>query len=291
MLFEIVRRRKIWYAISLLVLIPGLISLFVQGLNLGIDFTGGNIFEVRFNKQVTVNELRNALSEYELQDSVIQQSGGNDYIIRTKELSLAESGKVVSGLKSKLGELTVMKNDQVGPTIGKELTRNALLALLVAFILMLGYISWRFEFKQGVAALLALIHDVFVVTGIFSLFQLEVDSYFVAAILTIIGYSINDTIVIFDRIRENMLSRKKGQSLEELVNSSLWQTMARSINTVMTVIFVLLALFFLGGSTIKIFVLALLIGVFSGCYSSIFNASQIWVDLKLMEGNKKKAAA
>ncbi|ACV62010.1 protein-export membrane protein SecF [Desulfofarcimen acetoxidans DSM 771] len=291
MLFEIVRRRKIWYVISLLVLIPGLISLFVQGLNLGIDFTGGNIFEVRFNKQVTVNELRNALSEYELQDSVIQQSGGNDYIIRTKELSLAESGKVVSGLKSKLGELTVMKNDQVGPTIGKELTRNALLALLVAFMLMLGYISWRFEFKQGVAALLALIHDVFVVTGIFSLFQLEVDSYFVAAILTIIGYSINDTIVIFDRIRENMLSRKKGQSLEELVNSSLWQTMARSINTVMTVIFVLLALFFLGGSTIKIFVLALLIGVFSGCYSSIFNASQIWVDLKLMEGNKKKAAA
>nr|WP_042316758.1 protein translocase subunit SecF [Desulfofarcimen acetoxidans] len=290
-MFEIVRRRKIWYVISLLVLIPGLISLFVQGLNLGIDFTGGNIFEVRFNKQVTVNELRNALSEYELQDSVIQQSGGNDYIIRTKELSLAESGKVVSGLKSKLGELTVMKNDQVGPTIGKELTRNALLALLVAFMLMLGYISWRFEFKQGVAALLALIHDVFVVTGIFSLFQLEVDSYFVAAILTIIGYSINDTIVIFDRIRENMLSRKKGQSLEELVNSSLWQTMARSINTVMTVIFVLLALFFLGGSTIKIFVLALLIGVFSGCYSSIFNASQIWVDLKLMEGNKKKAAA
>ena len=290
MLFEIIRRRKVWYAISMLFIIPGLISLMLQGLNLGIDFTGGNLVEVRFDKQVQVKDLREALREYELQDSMIQQSGNTDYFIRTKELSLEDSNKLVNGLKSKLGGLTVLRNELVGPTIGKELSQKALLALLVASLLMLGYISWRFEFKQGVAALLALFHDVLVVIGVFSLFQLEVDSSFVAAVLTIIGYSINDTIVIFDRIRENMLNRKKGQTLEELVNSSLWQTMARSINTVMTVVFVLLALYFLGGGTIKNFILAMLIGVISGCYSSIFNASPLWVDLRLMEEKKKVAA-
>ena len=290
MLFEIIRRRKVWYAISLLVVIPGLISLMLQGLNLGIDFTGGNLVEIRFDKQVQVKELREALREYKLQDTMIQQSGKSDFFIRTRELSLEESNKVINSLKSKLGGLTVLRNELVGPIIGKELTQKALLALFAASLLMLGYISWRFEFKQGVAALLALLHDVLVVTGVFSLFQLEVDSTFVAAVLTIIGYSINDTIVIFDRIRENMLNRKKGQTLEELVNSSLWQTMARSINTVMTVVFVLLALYFLGGGTIKNFILAMLIGVISGAYSSIFNASPLWVDLRLMDEKKKVAA-
>ena len=289
MLFEIIKRRKIWYAISLVFIIPGLISLMLQGLNLGIDFTGGNIFELRFTEQVQVKELREALREYKMEDSMIQQSGA-DFIVRTKELSLEQSNDLVSGLKDKLGDLTVLRNEQVGPTIGKELTQKALLALFAASLLMLAYISWRFEFKQGIAALIAITHDVLVVTGIFSLFQIEVDSAFVAAILTIIGYSINDTIVIFDRIRENMLNRKKGQALEELVNSSLWQTMARSINTVLTVVFVLLALYFLGGSTIKNFVLAMLIGVVSGCYSSIFNASPVWVDLRLMDEKKKVAA-
>ena len=290
MLFEIIRRRKVWYAISMLLIIPGLISLMLQGLNLGIDFTGGNILEVRFDKQVQVKELREALREYKLQDTMIQKSGKSDFFIRTRELSLEESNNVINSLKSKLGDLTVLRNELVGPIIGKELTQKALLALFAASLLMLGYISWRFEFKQGVAALLALLHDVLVVVGVFSIFQLEVESSFVAAVLTIIGYSINDTIVIFDRIRENMLNRKKGQTLEELVNSSLWQTMARSINTVLTVVFVLLALYFLGGSTIKNFVLAMLIGVVSGCYSSIFNASPVWVDLRLMEEKKKVVA-
>ena len=157
---------------------------------------------------------------------------------------------------------------------------------------MVIYITFRFEFKQGIAAILALLHDTLLVIGIFSLFRIEVDSAFIAAILTIIGYSINDTIVIFDRIRENLRMRKKGQSLEDLVNLSIWQTLARSINTVLTVMFVLLALYFLGGATVKTFVLAMIIGVASGAYSSIFNASPIWVDLRLMDkkGNAKAAA-
>ncbi|WP_066635148.1 protein translocase subunit SecF [Desulfolucanica intricata] len=288
--FEFVRRRKIWYTISLLVIIPGLISILLQGLNPGIDFTGGNVLEILFEKPVKLQEVRESLREFNLEGSWLQQSGSSDFIIRTPALSQKESDRVISGLEKKLGEMTVLRNDFVGPTIGRELTRNALLALFVAGLLMLGYITWRFEFKQGIAALLALLHDALVVVGIFSIFQIEVDSAFVAAILTILGYSINDTIVIFDRIRENMLNRKKGQAIEDIVNNSIHQTLARSINTALTVIFVLLALYVFGGSTIKNFILAMLIGVVSGAYSSIFGASQIWVDLKLREHGKKAMA-
>ncbi|MCL6561105.1 MAG: protein translocase subunit SecF, partial [Firmicutes bacterium] len=153
------------------------------------------------------------------------------------------------------------------------------------------YITIRFEFKQGVAAVVALLHDALVVLGVFSLFQIEIDSAFVAAVLTILGYSINDTIIIFDRIRENIKLKKVTGPLEDVINTSLWQTMARSINTVLAVLFVLLALYFLGGSTIKNFTLALLVGVTSGAYSSICNASPIWYDLKQLGRGKKNPSA
>ncbi|HHW42783.1 MAG TPA: protein translocase subunit SecF [Desulfotomaculum sp.] len=286
-----VRLRKIWYAISLAVILPGLISLMLQGLNLGIDFTGGNILEVRFEQAVPVEKVREVVSARGLEASHgIQKSGTSDYIIRTRHLTQDEQEKLMAALND-LGKNTVLRNESVGPTIGRELTTKAILALLVASVLMIIYIAIRFEFKQGIAAILALLHDILVITGIFSLFRIEVDSTFIAALLTIIGYSINDTIVIFDRIRENMRARKKGESLEDVVNISLWQTMTRSINTVLTVVFVLVALYFLGGSTIRNFVLAMLIGVISGAYSSIFNASPLWVDFKLLErrGRVKEA--
>ncbi|MBE3588028.1 MAG: protein translocase subunit SecF, partial [Thermoanaerobacteraceae bacterium] len=286
-----VRLRKIWYAISLAVILPGLISLMLQGLNLGIDFTGGNILEVRFEQAVPVEKVREVVSARDLEASHgIQKSGTSDYIIRTRHLTQDEQEKLMAALND-LGKNTVLRNESVGPTIGRELTSRAILALLVASVLMIIYIAIRFEFKQGIAAILALLHDILLVTGIFSLFRIEVDSTFIAALLTIIGYSINDTIVIFDRIRENMRARKKGESLEDVVNISLWQTMTRSINTVLTVVFVLVALYFLGGSTIRNFVLAMLIGVISGAYSSIFNASPLWVDFKLLErrGRVKEA--
>ncbi|MQL53693.1 protein translocase subunit SecF [Desulfofundulus thermobenzoicus] len=285
--------RKIWYAISIAVILPGLISLMLHGLNLGIDFTGGNILEVRFEQAMPVEKVREVVSARGLEASHgIQKSGASDYIIRTRHLTQDEQEKLMAALND-LGKNTVLRNESVGPTIGRELTTKAILALLVASVLMIIYITIRFEFKQGIAAIIALLHDTLVVTGIFSLFRIEVDSTFVAALLTIIGYSINDTIVIFDRIRENMRARKKGESLEDVVNISLWQTMTRSINTVLTVIFVLVALYFLGGSTIRNFVLAMLIGVFSGAYSSIFNASPLWVDFKLLErrGRVKEARA
>jgi preprotein translocase subunit SecF len=282
--------RFIWYALSLLVILPGIISLATRGLNLGIDFTGGSLLDVRFARAVETREVRQVLADFGLEKSLIQKSGPSSFIIRTRALDENESGKVVAALNSRLGGMTLLRNEKVGPVIGKELTQKAILAVLIASVLMLVYIAIRFEFKQGVAAVAALLHDVLVVLGVFSLFQIEVDSSFVAAVLTILGYSINDTIIIFDRIRENIKTKRVTGPLEDVINVSLWQTMARSINTVLAVLFVLVALYLFGGSTIKNFVLALIVGVSSGCYSSICNASPLWYDLKRL-GDKKKAPA
>lgn len=286
-MFHFIKHRKIWYIISLLVILPGLGSLITRGLNLGIDFTGGNLIEFKMGPDVTIQQVRETVDQLGYGSSRIQQSGNDTYLIRTVELEEEESAKLVSNLQTKLHDVQLLRNERVGPVIGKELTMKAIMALLIASVLMLIYITFRFEFKQGIAAIIALLHDILVVIGVFSLFQIEIDSAFVAAILTIIGYSINDTIIIFDRIRENMKTRKKGETLEDLANISLWQTLARSINTVLTVMFVLLALYFIGGITIKTFVLAMIIGVSSGAYSSMFNASSVWVDLKLMEKAKR----
>lgn len=291
MSLHFIRLRKLWYTLSILIILPGLISLMLQGLNKGIDFTGGNIIEVRFEHPVAVEKIRAAMAGQKLEASRgIQKSGESDYLIRTRHLTRDENDKLLASLE-KLGKVTILRNESVGPVIGRELTFKAIIAMVIASVLMVIYITIRFEFKQGIAAIVALLHDVLVVTGIFSLFRIEVDSTFVAAILTILGYSINDTIIIFDRIRENMRSRAKGEELEDLVNTSIWQTLPRSINTVLTVIFVLAAMYFLGGSTIRNFVLAMLIGVISGMYSSICNASPLWVDLKLLERRGKTKPA
>lgn len=282
-MFHFIRRRKLFYLLSILFILPGLISLAVQGLNLGIDFSSGSIVEVRFDKAVSVQEVREIVKDQGMETSRIQQSGDRDFLVRTTKLTQEDSKNLMSAFEEKISPAILLRNEYVDPIISTELFWKALGALAAASVLMIIYISFRFEFKQGVAAIIALVHDALVVLGIFSLFQIEVDSAFIAAILTIIGYSINDTIVIFDRIRENLRMRKRGQSLEDLVNLSLWQTLTRSINTSLTVMFVLLAILFLGGETIKIFILAMLIGVISGTYSSMCNASPVWVDLKLMD--------
>ncbi|MCF8010734.1 MAG: protein translocase subunit SecF [Clostridiales bacterium] len=283
MTFHFVKLRKIWYLISLAIIIPGLISLMLQGLSLGIDFTGGSLIEVRFQENVNINQVRGVVTEQGYKDAVIQKGDNKDYIIRTSELTEEESENILTALNENAGSMELLRNQRVSPIISNELIYSALWALLLASALILTYISIRFEFKQGIAAIIAILHDVFIVLSIFSLLQITVNSAFVAAMLTIIGYSINDTIIIFDRVRENLRTRKRKESLEDLVNASLWQTLARSINTVLTVMFVLVALFLFGGSTIQNFVLAMLIGVVSGAYSSIFTASPVWVDFKLRE--------
>jgi preprotein translocase subunit SecF len=289
---NIIGRRKIWFAISLALIIPGIISLLLQGLNLGLDFSKGYLFNYdKFPTSVNEKVIRAELGKLGIEDPEIKQGNkSNEWFIKTKLVSNEKAAKIEDTLKNKLKGHR-RSSDFIGPAIGAELLQNALLALVVASLAMLAYITYRFELLFGLAALIALFHDTFVVLGVFSIFQIEVNSYFVAAILTILGYSINDTIVIFDRIRENLAKKKKDQSLEDMVNDSVNQTMTRSINTVLTVVFTLVALLIFGGESIRTFILALLIGVLAGMYSSIFNASPLWVELKNWQAKRKTKTA
>jgi len=291
--FNIIGKRKIWYMLSLLFIIPGIISIFVQGFNLGIDFTGGTIVELKFAKPVTVLQVRDTLKDYGLENSTIQLAGkehieaSEDVFVRTAILPDETRRAVLDGMKEKLGEYQVLRTEKVGAVMGSELTLKAVLAMLISWVIIIMYISYRFELKFALSAIAALLHDIIIVMGVFSLLQKEIDGSFVAAIMTIIGYSINDTIVIFDRIRENLkLHFRKGGDLIELINHSIMQTMTRSIYTVLTVLFTVVSLFVFGGETTKNFALALLIGISCGAYSSIFNASPLWYDLKRIADKK-----
>ena len=293
--FDIVGRRKIWYAISLLVILPGIFCMIIKGVNFGIDFTGGTIIELRFEAPVGIQNVREVMKSYDLDNSTIQLSGeaanvteARDVMIRTVDLEEAERKAVMASLKDTLGNYAVLREEKVGATMGAELLLNALWATLLSWVLIVVYVSFRFEFKFGLAAVLALVHDVLVVLAAFSLTQRQLDSSFVAALLTIVGYSINDTIVIFDRIRENLkLHFRRGGDVAELANRSIYQTLTRSIYTVCTVLFTTFALYWFGGDTTKDFSFALLVGFLSGCYSSIFIASPLWVTLRTM-GERRK---
>ncbi len=287
--FDIIGHTKVWYALSLLVIIPGIICMFIKGFNFGIDFTGGTIIDLKFAQPVEITQVREVLHSYDLgSNSTIQLSGdasdvtsAQDVMIRTIDLEETERKAVMASLKEKLGDYTVLREEKVGATMGTELLLNALWATLLSWVLIVLYVSYRFEFRFGVAAVLALVHDILIVLSAFSLLQKQLDSSFVAALLTIVGYSINDTIVIFDRIRENLkLHFRRGGDINELVNRSIFQTLTRSIYTVCTVLFTTFALYYFGGDTTKDFSFALLVGFTSGCYSSIFIASPLWVTFR-----------
>ena len=288
--FNIVKKRYWWFVISLIVVIPGIISLFMQGLNLGIDFKGGTMLDITFNKQVSQAAITDTMKSVGLEGPVQLSNGGTSVLIRTEALEEAKRNELLGALQSKVGEYNKasLKEDKVGPAMGQELTRNAFWALLIAMGLMIGYITIRFQFSFAISGIIALLHDVLVVVGLFSLFQWEVDSTFVAAILTVFGYSINDTVIIFDRIRENEGKLKRLDSYEDMVDKSVWQTMRRSINTVITVLIALFSIFILGGESTRLFSLAMLIGVFSGAYSSIFIASQILLEIKIRTKKSRK---
>ncbi|MEE0777055.1 MAG: protein translocase subunit SecF [Bacillota bacterium] len=286
--FNIVGKRKIWYCISLVIIIAGLVSFFVQGFNTGIDFTGGSILQLTFEKEVAVGELRSTVSDLVEHTPLIQESeGSNTFNIRTDLTTDDEVNELLAAIESSHGAYTIDRNEMVGPTIGKELTLNAFLALLIACALMLVYITIRFQLRFGIASIITLVHDALILLSVFSIFQLEISSSFIAAILTVIGYSINATIVIFDRVRENKPTYHADR-IDDLVNDSVNQTLARSVNTVITTLLTLFALFFFGGETTRVFVLALIVGIAAGGYSSVFLSGSVYRDLCVHFGNKKK---
>lgn len=293
--FDIVGHRKIWYTFSSIIIIAGIICMLTRGFNLGIDFTGGTLLNLEFKEPVNINAVRSTLNEYVNSNAQIQMAGAqNDLetaqnvIIRTRTLSQEENENLLSGLQQSLGNYKVLREEKVGATIGNELIMNAVYATVISWILIIAYISYRFEFKFGIAAVMALIHDVLVVLSIFSLTQKEIDSSFIAALLTIVGYSVTDTIVIFDRIRENLkLHFKRGGDIEALANHSIYQTLTRSIYTVTTVLVTTIALFIFGGDTTKDFAFALMIGFAFGSYSSIFTATPLWVTFREFSERRK----
>lgn len=286
--FDIAGRAKIWFVISLLIIIPGIFSMMTRGLNFGIDFTGGTIIDLKFEQPVEISKVREALKPFGLDGATIQLSGessdvssSNNVMIRTIEMEENQRKEIMAGIKNSVGNYEVLREEKVGATIGGELIFNAIMALVISWVLIILYIAYRFEFRFGFAAVLALVHDILIVLAIFSFTQKQVDSSFVAALLTIVGYSINDTIVIFDRIRENLkLHFRRGGNVGELVNRSIYQTLTRSLYTVFTCLFTTFALYFFGGETTKDFAFALIIGFTSGCYSSIFIAGPLWLTFR-----------
>lgn len=275
---QIIQKRKWFYILSLIIIIPGLVSLFIQGLNLGIDFKGGSILQIRMEEKVQSAEVRAVLQELNLDNAEVQKSG-DEFFIRTVELDQEQFKELQDALKNKFANVEYLGSESVGAAIGSELTRNAILALVIATIAMLVYITFRFEWTFGVATVIPIIHNVLIVLGVFSIFQWEISSSFIAALLTVVGYTINDTIIIFDRVRENLRYKLKEDRMT-LLNKSITQTLNRTINTVLSTTFPLIALLLFGGTNLKTFVIAMLIGFVSGAYSSICLASSLWYDIK-----------
>ena len=304
-MLQIIQKRKIYYIFSGALFVIGLLSILIWGFKPSIDFTGGSLLEVQFSNSVpTVDQVNEAIKNVTLDGgAVVQPTGQNTVILRFKNTDEAKHQEILSALKNgfeKDGQtLTEKRFESIGPSIGQELFTKAIYSIIIVSIGIIIYVAWAFKkvsfpvesWKYGSIAVLALIHDITITSGIFAILGhfagVEVGMPFVAAILTILGYSVNDTIVVFDRVRENLFKNKKG-TFEEVVNDSVNQTMRRSINTVVTVLLALVAVYLFGGESIKTFALALIIGVVFGCYSSIFLASPLLVTVEQWSKNRGK---
>ncbi len=284
--FSIVKNYKIFFSITIIFLIIGFGSMIFKGFNLGIDFTGGSIMDLKFQKAVTVAEVRDVLKEHKLGNAIIQlesadgATSSEGVLIRTGVINDEQRRVVMDDMESKLGKFDINRVENVGATVGDELIQQAVMAIVLSWFLMIAYISMRFEFKFAIAAIIALIIDVSVTLSYFSLFHMELDSSFVAALLTVVGYSVNGTIVIFDRIRENLKIHRRSESMAEMIDNSIWQTMGRSIYTVGTSLFAVIAIFLWGGETIHNFAFAMLVGFSSGAYTSTLLAGPLWLFLR-----------
>ncbi|OGE30834.1 protein-export membrane protein SecF [Candidatus Daviesbacteria bacterium RIFCSPHIGHO2_01_FULL_44_29] len=285
-MLHLMRRKLLFFILSSLVILPGLFFLLTGGLKFGIDFTGGSLLEYKFEKTITKEELQ--------QYGTVTKTGDNAFIIRTKPQDHNQLNTLKKELSDKYGKFEASREENVGPIIGAELKQKAVVGTMVACLMIILYITYSFRkvpkpassFRFGIAAVVALIHDVLVLVGVFAIFgkflHVEIDTLFVTALLTVIGFSVHDTIVVFDRIRENM-PKHLNVKFSDIADISIVQTLARSLNTSLTVVIVLLALVLFGGESIRWFVVALLIGIISGTYSSIFNATALlcWWEEKL----------
>lgn len=289
----IIKNRKIFYGIAVALVATSILFLAFWGLNFGIDFTGGTLWELEFkDKAPTQQQIKAALEKEGLDASVIQPSGDKKYILRFRPLEEKQHQSALKSFEKNFGEIDELRFDAIGPSIGKELRDKSLYAIAIVILAIIGYIAWSFRkvekvvssWMYGVIAIIALTHDVLIPLGIFAVlgkfFNVEITSAFVAAILTVLGYSVNDTIVVFDRVREN-LRKHTHDDFVELVGASVKQTISRSINTSLTTLLVLGSIYFFGGANIKPFALVLMIGVLSGTYSSIFLASPLLVSWSL----------
>ncbi len=276
--FDFMGKRKLAMAFSIVLIVVSLASLAMRGLVFGIDFTGGTLIEVGYTQDADLEKIRQVLAENDFAEAQVQQFGTpRDILIRLAPREGVKSSELsdkVFGVLSKQseGKVELRRVEFVGPQVGDELTEDGALAVLVALMAILMYVAVRFEWRFAVGSVIALVHDVTITLGFFSLFQMEFDLTVLAAVLAVIGYSLNDTIVVFDRIRENFRKIRKGDS-EEIINTSLNQTLARTIVTSLTTLIVLLALFVMGGEIIHNFSLALILGIVVGTYSSIYVAS------------------
>lgn len=289
-MLRIIQRRAIWYSFSGVLLALSIASLVTWGVRYGIDFTGGSLLEVAYSgSRPKLEDVTGKLTLLDLGNVVVQPAGEQAFILRFRHVDEETHQRITSALRESGGEMTERRFESVGPTIGAELKSRSLWAIAIALFFIVSYVAWAFRkvsrpvasWKYGVAAVIALAHDVVITVGVFSAlghyFGVEVDALFVSAILTIIGFSVHDTIVVFDRTRENLF-RGAATSFEDTVNKSVNDTITRSINTSLTTLLVLTALFLFGGESIHYFALALIVGITMGTYSSIFNASPLVVD-------------
>ena len=290
---NIIKNIKIYLSISIVLVALSIVIFFTKGLNYGIDFSGGNLFQLKYNDvamtlpQINENldELSGELPQVNSNSRKVQISDDGTVIIRVPELTKAEQDKVMENLQ-KLGTYTHDKEEKVGASVGDDLKKAAIYSLVIGSILIVLYITLRFEFSFAIGGILSLLHDIIIAVGFIALMGYEVDTPFIAAILTILGYSINDTIVIYDRIRENLRRKAKtGGSLEDVMNDSVNEVMVRSLNTSITTLFSVVAILVFGGASLKTFIMTLLIGILAGTYSSIFVATPIVYLLNKRKGN------
>lgn len=276
---DFVGLRKVSYVVSIILTILAIIG-FIKGMNYGVDFAGGTIVQYKFSKAVSAEDFRSVLVQFDLQNSVFQRFSDEEIAIRTIKLNDAQKTDLEKALRDEFGDLTVTRIEDVGPTVGGELRRAAFIALIIAVIGILVYVSLRFEFRPAVTSIIALAHDGIIVLGLLALFGREFNTSVLAAILTILGYSINDSIVIMDRIREKLTFQKR-KNFKELINTSINETLSRTVNTVLTTLLPVLALVFIGGKMTQDFAVTMLMGLIIGTYSSVFVAAALFYDWEI----------